>query len=251
LSDFNRDGDSYRSPWSNEYHPPLSEERSNAPFTPSANLRSLEVHANQVWDVYRKLYYGTEAVSSVYLWDQDKPTTARGGGGFAGTFLIQKQLKDQAIIGNQSTLSGYWNSIHVMDVTPMSSGTSKFKYRLTTTILLSLKINQSSQLTLGGSLTKQTETTESIQSSITDHMGNIGPMLERVETEMRSNMDALYLQKTKDVVTYLRSTGLEREREGLMATLMKQNSIGSAVVRQEEGMKDVLKARLSKMNESS
>ena len=226
------------------------------PFTPSSTLRPLEVHANHIWDVYRKLYYGKEAVSSVYLWDAEKQTSR--GGGFAGTFLIQKHFLDLPLNSSQSTFSGYWNSIHVMDVIPMSgsrsssSNSSKFRYKLTTTILLSLEIQQSSQLTLGGSLTKQTETISSIQSSsMNDHMGNIGPMLEQVETEMRSNMDALYLQKTKDVVSHVRSTGQERERARLMATLMKQNSGGSAVVGQEEEMKAMLKARLSKMSDGS
>ena len=212
LSDFNRDGDSYRSPWSNEYHPSLPD--GTTPFLPSADLRTLEVYANHAWNVYRKLYYGKEAISSVYLWNKDN-----GRGGFAGSFLIQKQLENVPVM-KVHTLSGYWNSIHVIDVTSLNT-TGKVKYKLTTTILLSLKLQAASELSLGGSLTKQLESVGVIKTA-TDHMGNIGPMLESVETEMRSNMDALYLQKTKDIVMSLRSSGVEREREGLMATLMKE-----------------------------
>jgi len=38
LCDYNRDGDSYRSPWSNEYYPPL-DDGSNDGFKPSDELR--------------------------------------------------------------------------------------------------------------------------------------------------------------------------------------------------------------------
>lgn len=50
LCDYNRDGDSYRSPWSNAYNPPLEEG-----FAPSPALRELEVAANEVFDMYREV----------------------------------------------------------------------------------------------------------------------------------------------------------------------------------------------------
>ncbi|XP_034275804.1 F-actin-capping protein subunit beta [Pantherophis guttatus] len=51
LCDYNRDGDSYRSPWSNKYDPPLEDGA-----MPSARLRKLEVEANNAFDQYRDLY---------------------------------------------------------------------------------------------------------------------------------------------------------------------------------------------------
>ncbi|KAL6067386.1 hypothetical protein STEG23_012479, partial [Scotinomys teguina] len=50
LCDYNRDGDSYRSPWSNKYDPPLEDGA-----MPSARLRKLEVEANNAFDQYRDL----------------------------------------------------------------------------------------------------------------------------------------------------------------------------------------------------
>ncbi len=69
LCDYNRDGDSYRfcfnraffsklnnirhnyrSPWSNKYDPPI-----DGGATPSAELRKMEVQANEVFDIYREL----------------------------------------------------------------------------------------------------------------------------------------------------------------------------------------------------
>ncbi|KAL7678052.1 hypothetical protein ACOME3_004279 [Neoechinorhynchus agilis] len=44
--EYNREGDSYRSPWTNEYYPPLRQANSNA--YPSERLRALEKVANGV-----------------------------------------------------------------------------------------------------------------------------------------------------------------------------------------------------------
>jgi capping protein (actin filament) muscle Z-line, beta len=51
LCDYNRDEDSYRSPHSNEFDPPLP-----AGSKPSDRLRNLEVIANEVFEVYAKQY---------------------------------------------------------------------------------------------------------------------------------------------------------------------------------------------------
>jgi capping protein beta len=48
--DYNRDGDSWRSPWSNEFEPPIEEG-----VTPSDRVRKMEVKANEAFDVYREL----------------------------------------------------------------------------------------------------------------------------------------------------------------------------------------------------
>lgn len=73
LCDYNRDGDSYRSPWSNTYDPPLEDGS-----MPTERLRKLEIDANHAFDQYRDMYF-EGGVSSVYLWDLDH--------GFAGKKL--------------------------------------------------------------------------------------------------------------------------------------------------------------------
>lgn len=50
LSDFNRDGDSYRSPWTNNYDPPLDDG-----VLPSERLRQFEIDANNAFDQYREM----------------------------------------------------------------------------------------------------------------------------------------------------------------------------------------------------
>ncbi|EEY18847.1 F-actin-capping protein subunit beta, partial [Verticillium alfalfae VaMs.102] len=93
LCDYNRDGDSHRSPWSNEFDPPLDEagpggvsggganDGAGEGAIPSERVRRMEVKANEAFDVYRELYY-EGGVSSVYFWNLDD--------GFAGVVLLKK-----------------------------------------------------------------------------------------------------------------------------------------------------------------
>jgi len=54
VCDYNRDGDSYRSPWSNTYDPAMPDGS-----LPSATMREYEVRANEVLSIYRELYATT------------------------------------------------------------------------------------------------------------------------------------------------------------------------------------------------
>jgi hypothetical protein len=66
----------FRSPWSNEYDPELSDGA-----VPSPSLRKLEVAANEAFDTYREMYY-EGGVSSVYAFEIDDK--------FAVVVLIKK-----------------------------------------------------------------------------------------------------------------------------------------------------------------
>lgn len=50
--DYNRDGDSWRSPWSNEFEPSLEDGEG---VVPSERVRKMELKANEAFDVYREL----------------------------------------------------------------------------------------------------------------------------------------------------------------------------------------------------
>lgn len=50
LCDYNRDGDSYRSPWSNTYDPPIEDGA-----MPSESLRKREIEINAAFDQYREM----------------------------------------------------------------------------------------------------------------------------------------------------------------------------------------------------
>ncbi|EJD48883.1 F-actin capping protein beta subunit [Auricularia subglabra TFB-10046 SS5] len=207
--DYNRDGESYRSPWSNEYDPPLDDGTK-----PSPRLRKLEVAANEAFDTYREMYFDG-GVSSVFLWDLEHD------GGFAGVVLLKKVLNGEH--------TGAWDSIHVFEA---SERGRTAHYKLTSTVMLHLVAapatttpDAQSEITLSGSMTRQTEQDAPLADALS-HVANVGRMIEDMEIKMRNLLQEVYFGKTKDVVFDLRSTdslarqrqqrALQRELVGLM-----------------------------------
>ena len=82
VCDYNRDGDSFRSPWSNKYTPPLDDG-----ILPSEELRKMEIAANDAFDQYREQYYDG-GTSSCYFWESE--------GGFACCIAIKKESAPKA-----------------------------------------------------------------------------------------------------------------------------------------------------------
>ncbi|KAG8932825.1 F-actin-capping protein subunit beta [Tulasnella sp. 419] len=212
--DYNRDGESYRSPWSNEYDPPLED----GTF-PSTKLRKLEIQANEAFDTYREMYY-EGGVSSVFLWDLDD-------GGFAGVVLLKKVLKPQTSDGP----TGSWDSIHVFEA---SERGRMAHYKLTSTVMLQMVAGKTSpkdankesknsntpewtkgandNVDLSGSMTRQSELDAPVTDS-SSHIVNTGRMVEDMEIKMRNLLQEVYFGKTKDVVFDLRSVeSLEKAR---------------------------------------
>ena len=185
LCDYNRDGDSYRSPWSNKYEPAIDDG-----FLPSPKLRAVEVEANALFDAYRELYF-EGGTSSVYLWDLE-------GGNFAGCFLIKK-----AVAGHKFVSDGAWDSIHVVEVADAES--KRATYKLTTTVMLSMDVHKDEvgDSNLSGSLTRMAEKACAVDDAH-PHVANIGSMIEDMETDIRTYLDSLYIQKTREVVSSIR-----------------------------------------------
>jgi len=189
LCDYNRDGDSYRSPWSNTYEPPIDDG-----FKPSDKLRKLELKANMVFDSYRNLYY-EGGVASAYLWDLEN------GGAFAGCFLIKKEV----IEPSRHVSEGCWDSIHVVEVVPKDGG-KKATYKLTTSVILTMTTEKGNagNVNLSGTLTRQgREQTLEVKED-DSHVINIGKLIEEMELSIRSQLDELYIQKTREVVSSIR-----------------------------------------------
>ncbi|TGJ80381.1 hypothetical protein E0Z10_g8382 [Xylaria hypoxylon] len=172
LCDYNRDGDSYRSPWSNEFDPPLQdtpasagEEQSNAAGLPSEKVRRMEIRANEAFDLYRELYY-EGGVSSVYFWNLDD--------GFAGVVLLKKV----ATPGTSS--EGTWDSIHVFEAIDRARFTQEHD---------------------------ETDRDRAAAESDEQQIANIGKLVEDMELKMRNLLQEVYFGKAKDVVGDLRSVG--------------------------------------------
>ncbi|KAI0460046.1 F-actin-capping protein subunit beta [Xylaria acuta] len=202
LCDYNRDGDSYRSPWSNEFDPPLQDggapngggggdDDENAPGLPSEKVRKMEIRANEAFDVYRELYY-EGGVSSVYFWNLDD--------GFAGVVLLKK------VATPGTSGEGTWDSIHVFEAIDRARLT---QYNLTSTVILSLATSSNpalGELDLSGNMTRQVEI-ELAAENDEQQIANIGKLVEDMELKMRNLLQEVYFGKAKDVVGDLRSVG--------------------------------------------
>ncbi|KAF3920829.1 hypothetical protein ABW21_db0200201 [Orbilia brochopaga] len=194
LCDYNRDGDSYRSPWSNEFDPPLSDGT-----VPSEKVRKMEVAANEAFDVYRELYY-EGGVSSVYFWNLDD--------GFAGVVLLKKSSTAT------SKNTGTWDSIHVFEALDRARTAH---YKLTSTVILSMESNEDAlgKMDLSGNMTRQVEADLPVEDD-SSHIVNIGRLVEDMELKMRNLLQEVYFGKAKDVVNDLRSvnnlTDVNRDR---------------------------------------
>lgn len=199
--DYNRDLDSHRSPWSNQYFPELSDEDvSESPF-PSEPLRALEQICNDSFELYRDLYY-EGGVSSTYLWDVDDTND------FSGVVLFKKA----------ETAEAQWDSIHVIAVKHNDDG-NNVDYEVTTTVILQLEnLSEEHRLLLSGNLTRETVKTMNLKYTSTveqiaqSHASNIGSIIEDIESKLRSLLEVVYFEKTMDIYHVLRDNNTASEQ---------------------------------------
>ena len=137
--EYNRDGDSYRSPWTNTYFPPSND----CTFYPSEQLLQLEQRANELFSIYVHLYYD-HAISSVYFNDTDTQ-------GFNACFLVKKQMA-----GENDIKEGCWDAIHVV-VCNMKEA-PKVSYRVISTVMVTVEAESSTigKMDIAGSSAKST-----------------------------------------------------------------------------------------------
>lgn len=141
--------------------------------------------------------------------------------------MVKKQIQGGSI------KIGTWDSIHVVSV-DLEKHDGKARYSVTSTVFLKMiSANQASygNLEIAGNLTRKREETfamdaRSQKNSDEFHIGNIGRLIEANETEIRQEMDSIYINKTKQIV----NTG--RLKEEYMTRDEKinfQNELAAAV----------------------
>ncbi|CCU76231.1 unnamed protein product [Blumeria hordei] len=200
LCDYNRDGDSYRSPWSGAFESPRggsgpggvdelgNNDGAGEGAVPNERLRRMEIRANEAFDVYRELYY-EGGVSSVFFWNLDD--------GFAGVVLLKK------VASPTGKSEGAWDSIHVFEAVDRARTAH---YKLTSSVILHLSTANETlgEMDLSGNMTRQIETDLPVEDDIS-HIANIGKLVEDMELKMRNLLQDVYFGKAKDIVGDLRS----------------------------------------------
>uniref|UniRef100_A0A9I9DK39 F-actin-capping protein subunit beta n=1 Tax=Cucumis melo TaxID=3656 RepID=A0A9I9DK39_CUCME len=134
LCEYNRDADSYRSPWSNKYHPPLEDGA-----MPSIELRKLEIEANE-----------TAALTNDW---SDGSKTGHGRRGF-----LQE---------------GAWDAIHVIEVRLEDEGTASYCLTSTVMLSLTTDNNAAGTFSLSGSIRRQMKMKLSVAEGHLCNMGRM------------------------------------------------------------------------------
>jgi hypothetical protein len=94
----------------------------------------------------------------------------------------------------------------VVEAVPATDGGGKTAYKLTTTVLLTMAVERAEStgsVDLSGSLTRQATGVYPVNGADKTHVTNMGAMIEAMEADMRSAMDALYIAKTREIVSAL------------------------------------------------
>jgi len=186
--EYNRDGDSYRSPWSNTYFPACE-----ATFFPSAPLFALEQKANGIFAQYVKLYYDY-AISSVYF--VDTPTE-----GFNACFLVKKELKD-----TKEVKYGCWDAVHIVNCNLKAA--PKADYRVISTVMITMEAETGDlgKMTIAGSCAKTADHSVQLPSDFGTkvdadmfHLKVIGKMIENNESILRNEVADNYINKQRQI----------------------------------------------------
>lgn len=189
--EYNRDGDCWRSPYSNEYFPqPHADDMSDA-FYPSGDLKEMEQKANAMVKEYATLYF-TNPLANAYFFE----TTDSG---FGACYLIMNTLTHE-----KGVKQGEWHSIHSFTVDENITG--KHTYTLVSTVFLRLELEGESygDLSICGTSSKRIENTYPKNDNNDEHLIRIGQMLEKNEGFLRDELDAVYVGKSKQLINTIR-----------------------------------------------
>ncbi|CAJ1356668.1 unnamed protein product [Effrenium voratum] len=182
VSEYNCDGGSHRSPWTDRY----------IPAPPGGDAE--EETFNEVFEAYATSYY-EGCVSSVYLWDLEE--------GYAGAFLIRKELSK--VLGDGKT--GVWDSVHVLEVRE-APNSHQVDFKLSSSVLLHAQVSPKAEQTeLSAHLTRQTDSKldRRKKSGEDAHIVHIGMMIEDNENFLRHSLGCIHLAKQQTVLDSLRS----------------------------------------------
>jgi capping protein beta len=202
--EFNRDLDSYRSPFSNKYFPALPDGQKIP-----ARLRNIEVRANRAFTAYRQLYFQSGvAVSSVYLWEID--THVFGFGVFVKNEVDTKLRTGEPVKG----------SIDCTDVVEIDESSKEGTYTLTASVLLavSLDVGLGKPLTLSGS-TSERKVAKKHWDNDDDHIVNAGELIEGNAAHFRDTINTSYVSHMKHILDLIAVQSSSQMQDALAAAL--------------------------------
>ena len=213
MCEQNRDGDSYRSPYSNKYFPPTDDAK-----YPSAPLRNLEELLNKMFKLYIKHYYSPTTLCSVYCWELGDNISD----GYGVAVLIKNSTTHQKKIN-----AGNWDSSNLITVTfENEGGKKKAKYNLISTVNLAMSFESQicGKVCLSGTIARSSHYSKIVADYTNDenHVTNIGVLVEDMENSIRNTMDTIYLLKSKQIIDTARYNPTEGKPGIAQAKALKE-----------------------------
>jgi capping protein beta len=131
--EFNRDGDSHRSPFTNKYFPKPEEDDGEMKQIPS-ELRVLEEKLNKIFKSYVRAYYTPYAIYSVYCDSVDEDIN--------NGFLVNVRIKNPIVSQTKSLNAGCWDSNNIIEVKYIHGDPSRtIEYRISSSAYLTLNVD--------------------------------------------------------------------------------------------------------------
>ena len=208
---YNQHEKAFRSPWTNFYYSVETNngvediriyERECPPE--EQDIRDLEGAANEVWEAYVHLYYGKDAIGSVYL----KPTSngSNGGNGASGGSSCSSFEGFFGVRKADGTGNGSWDSVHLAKVEEPNQKDKACEYHVESAVSISLGLDKTHKSDISASLTKETHKTCQVRYnshghlSVASHLENLGKIMEDVEIDFRSKLERVHLPSTMEVI---------------------------------------------------
>ena len=148
----------------------------------------MELMYNEVWDAYKNLYYGNEAVGSVFL-KQSSDCALKG------LFGVCKKREG----------AGSWHSASF--VTVQEPGPEMCQYRVETFVVVVLNPSEDKDLqvdlsaSLSKDVTKECKITPSMMAA--SHIENLGEIIESNEMDLRSQLERVQVPKVVELIDSL------------------------------------------------
>ena len=186
LCDFNRDLDSYRSPYTSKYIPDLPDG-----VQPPPELREMEVLAEKAINALKTLYYNKSGVGNCYTWHISEAEFGIG-------VFFRKMLQEELTTNSGMPVSGWINASDVFTVTSIGGG--KFQYEQVSSVLLELKLGGDGDrpLCVSGSLGDK-KVREAHAESPMDHVVNVFTYVEESMERFMGRIQNVYVDKTQEI----------------------------------------------------
>lgn len=209
--DFNRDCDSYRSPYTNKYYPDLEDG-----IMPPESLRKIEIISQKGFETYKKLYFGDSAVLSVYAWEIDEKKFGIG-------VFVKKDV--DSLLRDGSKIGGSISCSDVIEVGSEDDGL--FLYDMVSTILLDCKLGTAlnNPIELSGGIADHKSYYGKAVNEL-QHLINIGQIIEENASTFMEKVKKIYVGKMEEIFSYTKSSTekaeLERRKKMLAKELMEK-----------------------------